>query len=120
MSIVGAIVCLRAHLFLYGKKRVSNLIPIKTMRDVVAAHKSHELYVSNPPLPDLNASVTSSPAVAHLERFPLYSICALYVAQDPVQETCVYCYSSGCTDPWYPVVFKGLFTLIKNNLRFNN
>ena len=36
-----------------------------------------------------------------------------------MQETCVYCYGSGCTDLWHPVVFKGLFTLIKNNLKYN-
>ena len=30
-----------------------------------------------------SATPSSSPAVAHPERFPLYSNCALYVAQDP-------------------------------------
>ena len=52
VSIVGSIVCLRAHLFLYGKKRSANLLQIHMMKEVVSAHKSHELYTSNPPLPD--------------------------------------------------------------------
>ena len=34
-------------------------------------------------------------------------------------DLCLLCYGLGCTDPWLPVEFKGLFTHIKNNPKYN-
>ena len=55
VSIAGAIICLRAHLFLYGKQRSTNLLQIRTMKEVVSVHKSQVLHNSDPPLPDLQS-----------------------------------------------------------------